>query len=150
MLTGGMGFLESRKLVAGLPAGPGSSYTSQRNGDTYRRLIGGTMKIRTVATVAIVLLAVFVSAPAVAAQESGAAPKEHSMTGCLQKGTEANTFQLTDLEKGPKTVEIVETTANLAPHVGHKVEITGTATKGKEGTHSMKITAVKMIAPTCP
>jgi hypothetical protein len=88
-----------------------------------------------------------------------AAPKEHSMTGCLAKGTEAGTFMLTDLEKGPKSVGIVSSTANLAPHVGHKVELTGTAVPAKDAEadskvpkapHYMKITAVKMIAPTCP
>lgn len=80
-----------------------------------------------------------------------AAPKEHSMTGCLQKGTDAGTFKLTDLEKGPATVEIAESTANLEPHVGHKVEITGTAVPGKDPkTHTMKVTAMKHISPTCP
>jgi hypothetical protein len=88
-----------------------------------------------------------------------AAPKEHSMTGCLAKGTEAGTYQLTDLEKGPKSVGIVSSTANLAPHVGHKVELTGTAVAAKDAEadskvpkapHYMKITAVKMISATCP
>jgi hypothetical protein len=79
------------------------------------------------------------------------APKEHSMTGCLRAGTETGTFQLTDLEKGPKTVEIAETTAKLAPHVGHKVEITGSVIAGKDPkAHTMKVTAVKMLSPTCP
>ena len=87
------------------------------------------------------------------------APKEHSMTGCLAKGTEAGTFMLTDLEKGPKSVGIVSSTANLAPHVGHKVELTGTAVPAKDAEadskvpkapHYMKITAVKMLSPTCP
>jgi hypothetical protein len=73
------------------------------------------------------------------------------MTGCLQKGTEASTFKLTDLEKGPKTVDIAESTAKLDPHVGHKVEITGTATTGKDPkVHTMKVTSVKMVSPTCP
>ncbi len=53
------------------------------------------------------------------AQAQGA-PAEHSMTGCLAKGDDAGTFKLTDLEKGPKEVVIAETTANLAPHLGHK------------------------------
>ena len=87
------------------------------------------------------------------------APKEHSMTGCLAKGAEAGTYQLTDLEKGPKSVGVVSSTANLAPHVGHKVELTGTAVPNAEAEadskvpkspHYMKITGVKMIAPTCP
>ena len=78
------------------------------------------------------------------------APKEHSMTGCLAQGDDAGTFKLTDLEKGPKVVVIAETTANLAPHLGHKVEITGVAIPGKDKTHTMKVTAVKMISATCP
>src|SRR5882762_6475494 len=85
----------------------------------------------------------------VPAQAQGA-PKEHSMTGCLAKGDDAGTFKLTDLEKGPKEVVIAETTANLAPHLGHKVEITGVAVTGKDKTHTMKVTAVKMISSKCP
>ena len=77
------------------------------------------------------------------------APKEHSMAGCLAKGTDAGKFMLTDLEKGPKTVEIAETTANLTPHVGHKIEITGTRIADAPG-HTMKVTAMKMVAAACP
>jgi hypothetical protein len=91
--------------------------------------------------------------------QDAAAPKEHSMTGCLAKGTAPDTYLLTDLEKGPKSVGIVSSTAKLAPHVGHKVELTGTAVPAKDAEadanvpkapHYMKITAVKMISPTCP
>ncbi|HEX3949803.1 MAG TPA: hypothetical protein VHW95_08140 [Steroidobacteraceae bacterium] len=78
------------------------------------------------------------------------APKQHSMTGCLAKGDDTGTFKLTNLEKGPKEVVIAETTANLTPHLGHKVEITGVAIPGKDKTHTMKVTAVKMISATCP
>src|ERR1700721_3940953 len=60
------------------------------------------------------------------------APKEHSMTGCLRAGTAPNTYMLSDLEKGPKSVGIVSSTANLKPHVGHKIEITGTAVPAVE------------------
>lgn len=95
------------------------------------------------------LLFVCVLAFGVRAQAEDA-PKEHSMTGCLAKGDDAGTFKLTNLEKGPKEVVIVETTANLTPHLGHKVEITGVAITGKDKTHTMKVTAVKMISATCP
>lgn len=78
------------------------------------------------------------------------APKEHSMTGCLAKGDDAGTFKLTDLQKGPKEVAIAETTANLTPHVGHKVKIIGVAVPGKGNVHTMKVSAVKMISTTCP
>jgi hypothetical protein len=88
------------------------------------------------------------------------APKEHSMTGCLQKGAEPNTYMVTDVEgKGPKTIGIVSSTANLAPHVGHKIAVTGTAVPAKEAEadknvpkadHYMNLTAIKMISTTCP
>jgi hypothetical protein len=76
--------------------------------------------------------------------------QEHSMTGCLAKGDDAGTFKLTDLKQGPKVVVIAETTANLTPHLGHKVTITGVAVPGKDNVHTMKVTAVKMISATCP
>jgi len=97
---------------------------------------------------------------ALGSQAQQKAPKEHSMTGCLKKGTEANTYMLTDLEgNGPKTLGVVSSTANLAPHVGHKIEVTGTAVPKKDAEadskvpkadHYMNLTAVKMVAPTCP
>jgi hypothetical protein len=88
------------------------------------------------------------------------APKEHSMTGCLQPGVEANTYIVNDVEgNGPKTIGIVSSTADLAPHVGHKIQVTGTAVPAREAetdknvpkaAHYMKLTAIKMISTTCP
>ena len=88
------------------------------------------------------------------------APGEHSMTGCLQKGTAPNSYMLDNVEgNGPKTIGVVSSTANLAPHVGHKIEITGTAVPPAEAEamkdvpkspHYMKVTAIKMLSPTCP
>jgi len=94
-------------------------------------------------------------------------PATHSMTGCVQKG-EGNTFTLTNVEgNGPKTVELVGMAKgiDLAPHVGHKVQITGTTVNARQaakaegnkkdmkeerGEHHMRVTAVKMIAASCP
>jgi hypothetical protein len=90
------------------------------------------------------------------------APKPHSMTGCLEKGTAPGSYMLTHVTvpaKGPKTVGIVSSTVNLAPHIGHKVEITGTAVPPKDAEmdknvpkapHYMKITALKHLSTTCP
>jgi hypothetical protein len=72
------------------------------------------------------------------------------MTGCLAKGDDVGTFKLTNLDKGPKEVVIAETTTDLDSHLGHKVEITGVAVPGKDHTHTMKVTRVKMISLTCP
>jgi len=120
------------------------------------------------------IIAIAIAAPASAGakgQKKARAGGTHSMTGCLQKGTEGNTYTLTSVEgTGPKTVELVQMASgvNLAPHVGHKVTITGTAvntktaakaegTTGKKeekkeerGEHHMKVDAVKMVSTTCP
>jgi hypothetical protein len=120
------------------------------------------MKRSIVAALAVAGALVF--APSAQAQDKAApekaAPKEHSMTGCLKKGTEADTYLLTDVEgQGPKSVGIVSSTAKLAPHVGHKMELTGTAVDAKEAEadkktpkapHYMKVSAAKMVAATCP
>src|SRR5438067_4042426 len=57
------------------------------------------------------------------------AAKTQSMTGCLQKGSEPNTWMLNETgAKGKRSVEIVEASSgvDLDAHVGHKVTITGT------------------------
>ena len=86
-------------------------------------------------------------------------PKTHTHDGMLAGWNGPRQLYLSDLEKGPKTVGIVSSDANLAPHVGHKIDITGTAVppadaeamKGvQKAPHYMKVTAIKMISPTCP
>jgi hypothetical protein len=123
------------------------------------------------ATVAVALVAAPAQASAKRSQKK-AAPA-HSMTGCLSKGTEANTYVLANSEaKGPKTAEIVSSSVDLAPHVGHKVTITGTTVstktaakaeakaegkkkasksemKEEAGEHHMKVTGLKMVASSC-
>ena len=84
---------------------------------------------------------------------------EHTMTGCLKK--EGDSFAVDNTTgKGPKVIGIVSSTANLAPHVGHKIDITGVnvppaeAEKAKpappKADHYMKLSAVKMVSATCP
>jgi hypothetical protein len=113
------------------------------------------MKLSVVA--GLMLCSVLLFAQGVKTEE---APKVHSMTGCLKAGPTPGSYMLTDLAKGPKTVGIVSSTTNLAPHVGHKVEITGTAVPEEEAMkenkdvpkapHYMKVTAMKHISATCP
>ena len=98
---------------------------------------------------------------AFAAEAGQAGQKEHTMTGCLQKGTAADTFVVMNTaEKGPKNIGIVESKVNLAPHVGHKIDITGVAVPNKEAEsakpmptkadHYMRLSAIKMVSTTCP
>jgi hypothetical protein len=103
------------------------------------------------------LSSVLLFALGVPAQE---APKVHSMTGCLKAGPTRDSYVLTDLAREPKTVGIVSSAVNLAPHVGHKVELTGTAVPEEEAMkenkdvpkapHYLKVTAMKHISTTCP
>jgi hypothetical protein len=121
-------------------------------------------------SIAALLAFALAAAPDATAQKNATAQKKktgggvHSMIGCLQKG-EGSTFVLTNVEgAGPKTVEIVASTlgTNLTAHVGHKVEITGTALDAKqaaraEGTkkkderseHYMRVDSVRMLGTTC-
>ena len=108
------------------------------------------------------VVAVFALAlPVLATEQDKPAPKEHTMSGCLQKGATADTFVVQNTaEKGPKMIGIVSSKANLAPHVGHKIDITGVnvpaaeAEKGKpappKADHYMKLSAIKMVSATCP
>jgi hypothetical protein len=98
-----------------------------------------------------------------------------SLTGCLQKGDEPNTFLLTNAT-GPGSAakidrwELIGAPASLkmADHVGHKVQVTGHAVgagaaakmEGKKttkaekaeeaGEHHLQVRSFKHIAPTCP
>jgi hypothetical protein len=107
-----------------------------------------------------------------------AAAKPHTMTGCLEKGADENTFRLTNAEgTGPKTAELhADAKLKLSAHVGHKVAITGTdvdpktvkkgttgtaggaagtppaasaGSAGAAGEHHMRVQSMKHIAPTC-
>jgi hypothetical protein len=85
--------------------------------------------------------------------------KEHTMGGCLQKGDTADTYVVMNAaEKGPRRIGIVESKANLAPHVGHHIDITGVGVPNKEAEsmknvpkadHYMRVSEVKMVSATC-
>lgn len=89
------------------------------------------------------------------------APGEHTMTGCVQKGATATMGLVQNTaEKGPKTIGIVDSKANLAPHVGHKIDIVGVNVPAAEAEkmnpappkadHYMRLSAIKMVSATCP
>jgi len=112
-------------------------------------------RVLSIATATALVLAV----SAYAQEKKG--PSEHTMTGCVQKGATATQGVLQNTaEKGPKLIGVVDSKATLAPHVGHKVEVTGTAVPTAEAEamkpappkadHYMKVTAVKMVSATCP
>jgi hypothetical protein len=96
-----------------------------------------------------------------------------TLTGCLQKGDEPNTFLLTNATgTGVKSDrwELIGAPASLkmSDHVGHKVEVSGHAVgagaaakmEGKKetkaekaeeaGEHHLQVRSLKHVAPTCP
>lgn len=116
------------------------------------------------------------SKPAAAAKEAKEKPAKaggvHTMTGCLAKGTDPNTYMLNSIEgNGPKQAELVNVPASLKldAHVGHKVAITGTGVSAKAAAHTeaggkkptaaerkseasehhMTPTALKMVSSSC-
>ena len=133
----------------------------------------------------LVIAAFGITTAVAAAQSAGAqadkqkaSGKPHTMTGCLEKGEDATSFTLTNVEgTGPKTVQLhAREDQKLSAHVGHKVAITGpdidpsTVKKGTTGKpaagakpeagadtkssasteHHMRVTSVKMISASCP
>jgi hypothetical protein len=68
----------------------------------------------------------------------GQAAKGTTLTGCLEKGDEPNTFLLTNASsKGGKNLGKIEligapASLNLKEHIGHKVEVNGQMTGAAE------------------
>jgi hypothetical protein len=72
----------------------------------------------------------------------------------------ANSYMISSRVAGsPRAAGIVSSSADLAPHLGQKVEITGTMIPSKEAeadpnvpraARYMKVTAIKKIADACP
>ena len=121
---------------------------------------------------------------AVAAQdpstETKVKGKDVTLSGCLQAGTEPNTFTLKNVtytqaagsETTPPELAKVDTEyrlaadakVNLKNHVGHKVEVTGMFTAQKKdkpeqakpavteraSLSQFKVKSLKHISPTCP
>ncbi len=89
--------------------------------------------------------------------------EKKTVTGCLQKGDEADEFSITG-EDG-KSYDLTSSTVSLGKHVGHKVTVTGTFKaesyeKEKEGTEEhekkeaadagdIRVTSLKMVSDSC-
>ena len=128
-----------------------------------KRLLGMT----TLVTCGVLLAGIL--ATAADGQKKGKKGGGAAMTvsGCLQKGTEANTYMLTNVSSGG-SYELIGAPAsmNLAPHVGHRIEVTGTVAKAskaakmegakgaekkeEKGERHLQVRSFKMMSPTCP
>ena len=88
------------------------------------------MKIRIAITVAALFL--FTSTAGLASPQTATKTthkKTRTLTGCLQKGDDANEFSLTTAKGG--TWEIKSDNVALAEHVGHHVTVTGVVSNAK-------------------
>lgn len=109
--------------------------------------------------------------------------KSQSLTGCVQAGSAPGTFMLTNampamgdkmasdtMKSEMGSVTLSATDVDLAPHVGHKVTVSGTMTGKKHGDMSkddkasadkaapamdsgagptLKVKSLTMVAPSC-
>jgi hypothetical protein len=119
------------------------------------------------------------SAQAPAADRAGKDSKDMKLTGCVQAGTSASSFELTNIKKGmhepsasaapaaataSKNVKLTAASGvDLAAHVGHTVEVSGSWAKSGDspsaaspsaspsgsGGKEFTVSNVKMVSSTC-
>lgn len=125
------------------------------------------MRLRMISTSVVFFFAVLLYA-APQAQQNTAATKSKKMsmhmktvTGCLQKGDEANEYSITD---NGKMYGLRSSKVDLSKHVGHQVSVTGTmrpereeheakGTEAKEAGNKeagdIRVARLKMIKDSC-
>lgn len=81
------------------------------------------------------------------AQEGAQEPKETTIAGCLQAGSNEGEFVLVNDEKTTYQVQAADG-VEVAPHVNHRVELTGTV-EMTESSLIIKATALKMVSTAC-
>jgi hypothetical protein len=91
------------------------------------------------------------------AQKNDKEAARTTVTGCLQKGDEADVFALTG-ENG-KNYELVTRNVKLSVHVGHKVRVTGALIEeeseqqereaGEGWAGKIYVTSLKVVSETC-
>ena len=100
--------------------------------------------------IVLLVLAMFigqVELRAVPTQEAVQQPEETTVAGCLQAGANTGEFVLVHDEKTTYQVHAAEG-VDVAPHVNHRVELTGTIEK-TESTLIFKAKALKMVSTSC-
>ena len=118
--------------------------------------------VRLLLMAAVAFVLGFYCTPTGFAQEKSAGGKT-TVTGCLQKGDEADEFSITG-EDG-KTYGLRSSAVDLSKHLGHKVTVTGTfkaesyeKEKGEREEHEKKeateagdirVTNLKMVSDSC-
>ena len=87
--------------------------------------------------------------PAQAPKMAKAAPMAY--TGCVAAGAKAGSYELKDATAAGSTDKMNYDLkgGKFKAHVGHKVEVTGTATKPATGDSVLAVKSTKMVAATC-
>jgi hypothetical protein len=93
------------------------------------------MKLR-IASGIVALLMLVGAVGVMAARDKDKDDTTKTLTGCLQKGEDANEFAL--MAKDGSTWELKSDSVDLAPHVGHTVTITGETSRLHAKGHEMK------------
>ena len=115
------------------------------------------LKLSKLVYVLVAVLAFGLLLTVVHAQKKRANAKTIMLTGCLQKGDEANEFAINGQDG--KNYELVSRTVALKDHVGHKVTVTGTLRReerdadekeaGEGWAGQVRVTGLKMISTSC-
>ena len=121
------------------------------------------MFVRMMASIVLTLLVSLTVLAQDATKPSDDQSKTKAVTGCLQKGDQADLFSITG-EDG-KSWDLRSSTVKLADHVGHQVTVTGSPTREakaeekkegqvenaaqKEGLGELRVTDLKMVSPGC-
>ena len=114
-----------------------------------------------VSLILVFFLAVCVFALAAGAQKSNSKNGNVTVTGCLQKGDEADEFALTG-DDG-KLYDLKSSSVKLAEHVGHKVTVSGkfkaeayekgeekeAKEGGKKEAGDITVSSLKVVSNSC-
>ena len=114
-----------------------------------------------ISLILVFLFAVALLALAPGAQKGGTKNDNVTVTGCLQKGDEADEFALTG-DDG-KLYDLRSSSVKLAEHVGHKVTVSGqfkaeayekgeekeAKESGKKEAGDITVSSLKMVSSSC-
>ncbi len=114
-----------------------------------------------ISLILVFLCAVCAFALAAGAQKSSTKNGNVTVTGCLQKGDEADEFSLTGSDG--KLYDLRSTSVKLADHVGHKVTVSGkfkpeayekgeekeAKEGGKKEAGDITVSSLKMVSSSC-
>ncbi|PYX28104.1 MAG: hypothetical protein DMG80_17250 [Acidobacteria bacterium] len=121
------------------------------------------MFARMMVSIVLALLVCVTALAQDAAKPSDDESKTKAVTGCLQKGDQADQFSITG-DDG-KSWDLRSSTVKLDEHVGHKVTVTGSPTREakaeekkegqvenaarKEVLGELRVTDLRMVSPNC-